>query len=83
MNVSEINSGSFGSLWQFFATALLLTWIIIAFQSNYIFQNDATSFTQRIAWPVYLAIKCAKYVQRSILRTWRLHRKDKEVGQYI
>ena len=57
MNVSEITPSTNGSLWQYLALAIPLTivtaWIIIMFQSKYIFPKD-TSFWKRLAWPVYL-----------------------------
>ncbi|KAH9474783.1 hypothetical protein JR316_0013248 [Psilocybe cubensis] len=57
MNVSEINPGSLGTLPRYIEIALPLTlvtaWIIIAFQSTYIFPEN-TGFMKRLGWPVYL-----------------------------
>ncbi|KAF9559806.1 hypothetical protein CPC08DRAFT_637387 [Agrocybe pediades] len=64
MNVSEINPGSLGTLPRYIEIALPLTlitaWIIIAFQSKYIFENQNTTFVQRLGWPGYLVIKMIK-----------------------
>lgn len=61
MNVSEINPGSNGTLPRYVEIALPLTlvtaWIIIAFQSKYIFENQNTTFVQRLGWPAYLIMK--------------------------
>ncbi|KAF5390536.1 hypothetical protein D9757_002594 [Collybiopsis confluens] len=56
MNVKELNS-AMGTLAQYFAAAFSLTavtiWIVIAFQSKHLFKSqDATSFWQRLTWPV-------------------------------
>ena len=60
MNVAEINPGSLGTLGHYFAAALPLTivtaWIIIAFQSKYIFK-DKTHFFKRLGWPAYILIE--------------------------
>ena len=57
MNVGEINPGTNGTLPHYVAVALPLTlitaWIIIAFQSTYIFETE-TTFLKRLGWPVYL-----------------------------
>lgn len=57
MNISEINPGTLGNLSIYVAIALPLTlvtaWIIIAFQSRYIFP-DGTPFIRRLSWPVKL-----------------------------
>ena len=59
MNVSEITPSTNGSLWQYFAVAapltLLTAWIIVAFQSKYVFPKG-TSFKKRLAWPIYLVL---------------------------
>ena len=59
MNVGEINPGTKGTLPHYFAVTLpltiLTTWIVIAFQSKYIFK-DKTTFFKRLGWPVYLLI---------------------------
>ncbi|PPQ66789.1 hypothetical protein CVT24_008698 [Panaeolus cyanescens] len=60
MNVEEINPGTFGTLPHYLAVALPLTlltaWIIIAFQSTYLFEAE-THFLLRLGWPVYLIMK--------------------------
>ncbi|KAF5325041.1 hypothetical protein D9619_009599 [Psilocybe cf. subviscida] len=60
MNVSEFNPGSLGTIPHYIAIALPLTlvtaWIIIAFQSTYIFPPN-TGFILRLAWPAYLVYK--------------------------
>ena len=57
MNVSEITPSTNGTLWQYFALAVPLTlvtaWIIVAFQSKYIFPKG-TSFWKRLLWPLLL-----------------------------
>ena len=57
MNVGEINPGTNGTVPQYLAVALPLTvftaWIIIAFQSKYIFPRG-TGFLMRLAWPIFL-----------------------------
>ncbi|PPQ92528.1 LOW QUALITY PROTEIN: hypothetical protein CVT25_010361 [Psilocybe cyanescens] len=57
MNVSEINPGSLGTLARYIEIALPLTvvtaWIIIAFQSTYIFP-EKTSFFMRLGWPILM-----------------------------
>jgi hypothetical protein len=59
MNVSEINPSTNASLWQYFAVTVPLTlftaWIIVAFQSKYIFPKN-TSMMKRLAWPYYLVL---------------------------
>lgn len=59
MNVSEITPSTNGSLWQYFAVAVPLTlltaWVIVAFQSKYVFPKG-TSFKKRLAWPIYLVL---------------------------
>jgi len=58
MNINEINPGTLGSLPHYMAVAVPLTiatiWIIIAFQSKYLFKDDA-SIWRRFAWPFFLA----------------------------
>jgi len=60
MNVAEINPGSLGTLPHYFAIALPMTivtaWVIIAFQSKYIFKKE-TNFFKRLGWPAYLVIQ--------------------------
>jgi hypothetical protein len=57
MNVGEISPGTNGTVGQYLAVALPLTtftaWIIIAFQSKYIFP-PGTGFLMRLAWPLFL-----------------------------
>ncbi|KAF8958964.1 hypothetical protein BDZ97DRAFT_2046038 [Flammula alnicola] len=64
MNVSEINPGTLGTLAHYLAAALSLTmvtvWIIIAFQSGYIFRKK-TGFFKRLGWPFYLTIESVEY----------------------
>jgi Mg2+ and Co2+ transporter CorA len=59
MNVNEITPLTNGSLWQYLALAIPLTlltaWLIVAFQSKYVFPKG-TSFMKRLAWPVYLVL---------------------------
>lgn len=59
MNVSEITPSTNGSLWEYLSLAIPLTlvtaWIIVAFQSKYIFP-EGTSFMKRLAWPVFLVL---------------------------
>lgn len=56
MNAKEINPGTNGTLPLFVALAAPLTvvtiWVIIAFQSQYLLQNQ--TFMERLAWPVLL-----------------------------
>ena len=57
MNVGEINPGTKGTVTQYLVFTLSLTvvtaWIIIGFQSKYIFPPE-TSFIKRLVWPVIL-----------------------------
>lgn len=57
MNVEEIVPGTNGTLSHYAETAIPFTlttiWIIIAFQSKYIFGDDV-SIWKRLAWPVLL-----------------------------
>jgi hypothetical protein len=57
MNVNEITPGTNGTISHYFALALPLTiptaWIIIAFQSKYIFPAG-TGFWKRLTWPFFL-----------------------------
>jgi len=57
MNVNEITPDTNGTLSQYFSLAVPLTiltaWIIVAFQSKYIFPPE-TSFMKRLAWPLFL-----------------------------
>ena len=60
MNVGEITPSTNGTLWEYFALAIPLTlvtaWIIIAFQSKYMFPKlERTSFWKRLAWPFFLS----------------------------
>ncbi|KAF9048217.1 hypothetical protein BDZ89DRAFT_1057791, partial [Hymenopellis radicata] len=55
MNVGEISPGTHGTLPYYFETAAPLTvatiWIIMAFQSKYLFGNRRTTFWTRLGWP--------------------------------
>ncbi|KAF8639226.1 hypothetical protein AX17_001711 [Amanita inopinata Kibby_2008] len=57
MNVKEVNPGTNGTLPHYFGAAIALTvatiWIIIAFQSRYLFNKDAP-FWKRLGWPFFL-----------------------------
>jgi len=57
MNVAEINPGTEGTIGHYVALAVPLTlvtaWVIVAFQSKYIFPQG-TSFFKRLGWPVLL-----------------------------
>ncbi|RXW19709.1 hypothetical protein EST38_g6149 [Candolleomyces aberdarensis] len=57
MNVAEINPGTLGTVPHYVAVALPFTiftaWIIIAFQSKYIFPGEV-SFWLRLTWPFKL-----------------------------
>jgi len=58
MNVEEISPDTHGTLPIYFETALPLTaltiWIVIAFQSKYLFGRRPSSFWTRLLWPVLL-----------------------------
>ncbi|EEB90178.1 hypothetical protein MPER_11654 [Moniliophthora perniciosa FA553] len=58
MNVKEIADGTTETLPHYFAIALPLTvltiWIVMTFQSRYMFGTRQTTFIQRLAWPVLL-----------------------------
>jgi hypothetical protein len=60
MNVHEIVPSTTGSLSNYVATAICFTlatiWIIVAFQSKYIFGED-TSFWLGLGWPFMLLTK--------------------------
>jgi len=60
MNVREISPDTLGSLSHYVETALSLTlltvWVIIAFQSKYIFPEGVT-FMKRLGWPFFLLMK--------------------------
>jgi hypothetical protein len=59
MNVAEINPGTKGTLSHYFAVTFPLTiitaWVVIAFQSTYLFKDD-THFIKRLGWPAYLLL---------------------------
>ncbi|KAF9011851.1 hypothetical protein BDQ17DRAFT_1344969 [Cyathus striatus] len=61
MNVGEIAPGTHGTLGHYVETAISLTvatiWIIIAFQSAYIFEDEKISFWKRLGWPIFLIKK--------------------------
>lgn len=56
MNVSELTPDTNGTLSLYFAVVIPLTiltaWVIIAFQSKYMFPG--TSFIKRLAWPIFV-----------------------------
>ncbi|KAI3608815.1 hypothetical protein WG66_003813 [Moniliophthora roreri] len=58
MNVREIADGTTETLPHYFAIALPLTaltiWIVMTFQSRYMFGTRQTTFIERLAWPVLL-----------------------------
>lgn len=60
MNVKEIAPSTAENLSHYFETAAPLTlatvWIVIAFQSKYIFGNDMP-FWKRLGWPVLLPLR--------------------------
>ena len=57
MNIKEINPGTNGTIGHYAATAICFTtatvWIIIAFQSKYIFGEESSIF-YRLGWPYLL-----------------------------
>lgn len=57
MNVKELN-GSLATFTLYFSVALPLTaltiWIVIAFNSKYLFRGKDATFWVRLAWPVLL-----------------------------
>lgn len=57
MNVAEINPGTLGTVGRYVAVAIPFTiftaWIIIAFQSKYIFPGEVP-FWWRLTWPAHL-----------------------------
>ncbi|KAF8963414.1 hypothetical protein BDZ97DRAFT_1919846 [Flammula alnicola] len=63
MNVREINPGTLGTLPHYIAVSISLTllsaWVIIAFQSKYLFSTNR-SFIARLAWPVHIIIEWLK-----------------------
>ncbi|KAF8902609.1 hypothetical protein CPB84DRAFT_1678779 [Gymnopilus junonius] len=67
MNVSEINPGTLGTMVRYVEIALPLTvatiWIVIAFQSKYIFPPNV-GFIQRLAWPGYMLFQMIKRKQK-------------------
>ena len=67
MNVSEINPGTLGTMARYVEIALPLTiatiWIVIAFQSKYIFPQNV-GFVKRLAWPGYLLLQMRKKRQQ-------------------
>lgn len=68
MNIKEINPGTFSSIKAYLLITLPLTtitaWIIIAFQSTYIFPEN-TDFVKRLGWPIYLLLKMIKNWQQN------------------
>ncbi|KAF8958968.1 hypothetical protein BDZ97DRAFT_1430263 [Flammula alnicola] len=63
MNVREINPGTLGTLAHYVAVSISLTllsaWVIIAFQSKYLFSTNK-SFLVRLAWPVHIVSEWLK-----------------------
>ena len=57
MNVKEINPGTNETLMHYAATAvpftLVTVWVIIAFQSKYLFEENASPW-KRLGWPYML-----------------------------
>ncbi|KIY69198.1 hypothetical protein CYLTODRAFT_420913 [Cylindrobasidium torrendii FP15055 ss-10] len=55
MNVKEVSHDTDGTLGYYFAAAMPLTfvtiWIIMAFQSKYLFKSQRTTFWSRLWWP--------------------------------
>ena len=60
MNVQEINPGTKGTVLHYGATAVSFTlatvWIIIAFQSRHLFEENASPW-KRLGWPYYMFFK--------------------------
>ena len=60
MNVREIVPSTNGTLVHYVATTIAFTsvsvWVIIAFQSRYIFREGVT-FWQRLGWPILLILR--------------------------
>lgn len=69
MNVREINPGTIGTLGIYIAISIPLTiitaWVIIAFQSRYIFPED-TTLMKRLGWPIYLVRKMIQKEKEAI-----------------
>lgn len=65
MNVAEINPGTKGTIPHYVEVALPFTiltiWVIIAFQSKYIFGSEV-SFWLRLTWPFKLFYE--RYIKR-------------------
>jgi hypothetical protein len=63
MNVVEINPPTTGTLSLYFAVtfplSIVTAWVIMAFQSKYLFKEEL-SFFKRLGWPVYLLIQMIK-----------------------
>ena len=63
MNVTEVNPDAKGTMPYYFAVTFPLTiataWIVIAFQSKYIFK-EKTNFFKRLGWPAFLLIDMIK-----------------------
>jgi hypothetical protein len=76
MNVGEINPGTHGTIAQYIALTIPLTlftaWIIMAFQSKYIFP-PGTSFVKRLAWPIFL-------IQAMVLKKTTPQKLDYPIG---
>ena len=63
MNIREINPGTLGKASVYvsilLSLTLLTTWIIIAFQSSFIFEEDVP-FIKRLGWPIEILSKMMK-----------------------
>ncbi|KDR77304.1 hypothetical protein GALMADRAFT_246652 [Galerina marginata CBS 339.88] len=88
MNVNEINPGTLGTMGRYVEIAIPLTlitaWIIIAFQSKYIFPDD-TGFMKRLGWPAYLVINMMKkrQRQREELSEYSISVKDEKLSEHF
>jgi hypothetical protein len=67
MNVIELNSGTYGTLAQYFETSLPLTlatiWIVVAFQSRFILRDNEAMW-KKLLWPFALVHKVISRPQR-------------------
>jgi len=86
MNVGEINPGTNGTLPNYVAVALPLTlitaWIIIAFQSTYIFESE-TTFLKRLGWPVYLVHMMLKNRREKLEQEKKLENFSRNSSQFM
>lgn len=69
MNITEINPGTNGTWLLYLVSMLPMTaatvWIIVAFQSQYMFKEPNVSFWKRLCWPYYLARYLLERARRS------------------